>query len=100
LHATYWDAPEKIAAQNPVTFAHKMRTPTLITHGALDYRVPDQNGLAYYNTLKARGVDARLVWFPDENHWILKAANSRQWYGEVFQWLQSHQPTKRAKRKN
>jgi dipeptidyl aminopeptidase/acylaminoacyl peptidase len=90
LHATYWDAPEKVAAQNPITFAHKMNTPTLITHGALDYRVPDTNGLQYYNTLKARGIDTRLLWFPDENHWILKPANSYQWYGEVFDWLKTH----------
>ena len=53
-----------------------MRTPTLVIHGALDYRVPDAQGLAYYNTLKARGVDARLLWFPDENHWVLKPRNS------------------------
>ena len=61
-------------------------------HGALDYRVPDQQGLAYYNTLKARGVGARLVWFPDENHWILKPRNSRLWYGEYFAWLKAHDP--------
>ena len=48
------------------------QTPTLVIHGAQDYRVPDAQGLAYYNTLKARGVDARLLWFPDENHWVLK----------------------------
>ena len=69
-----------------------MQTPTLVIHGALDYRVPDQQGLAYYNTLKARGVDARLVWFPDENHWILKPRNSRLWYGEFFAWLKAHDP--------
>ena len=58
-------------------------------HGALDYRVPDGQGLAYYNTLKARGVDAaRLLWFPDENHWILKPRNSKLWYGEFFAWLE------------
>ena len=57
----------------PARFAGRMKTPTLVIHGALDYRVPDGQGLAYYNTLKARGVDARLVWFPDENHWILAA---------------------------
>ena len=67
-----------------------MDTPTLVIHGALDYRVPDAQGLAYYNTLKARGVDARLVWFPDENHWILKPRNSRLWYAEFFAWLKRH----------
>jgi dipeptidyl aminopeptidase/acylaminoacyl peptidase len=92
LHATYWADPAKVAAQSPISFAAKMHTPTLISHGALDYRVPDHNGLAYYNTLKARGISARLLWFPDENHWILKAPNARQWYGEVFDWLAANEP--------
>ena len=52
--------------------------------------MPDAKGLAYYNTLKARGVDARLLWFPDENHWVLKPANSRQWHQEVHAWLARH----------
>jgi dipeptidyl aminopeptidase/acylaminoacyl peptidase len=61
-----------------------------VIHGALDYRVPDAQGLAYYNTLKARRVDARLLWFPDENHWVLKPANSRLWYEEFQAWLGGH----------
>ncbi|MFM7703737.1 MAG: prolyl oligopeptidase family serine peptidase, partial [Rubrivivax sp.] len=72
LGATYWDDPARVQAQSPVTFAGAMHTPTFVTHGALDYRVPDHNGLALYNTLQARGVPARLLWFPDENHWVLK----------------------------
>ncbi len=99
LHTTYWDAPAKVAAQSPVTFAARMNTPTLITHGALDYRVPDHNGLAYYNTLKARGVPSRLLWFADENHWVLKAPNSKQWYGEVFAWLETHRPSGERKKR-
>ncbi len=90
LGAWHWDNPKKVASQSPVTFAGNMQTPTLVIHGALDYRVPDAQGLAYYNTLKARGVDARLLWFPDENHWILKPRNSKQWYGEFFDWLAQH----------
>ncbi len=86
----YWDDPAKIAAMSPSAFAQNMKTPTLVIHGAQDYRVPDAQGLAYYNTLKARGVDARLVWFPDENHWVLKPRNSRLWYGEFFEWLRRH----------
>ncbi|MEP7303264.1 MAG: S9 family peptidase [Caldimonas sp.] len=92
LGAWYWDDPAKIQSQSPDTFAARMATPTLVIHGALDYRVPDQQGLAYYNTLKARGVAARLLWFPDENHWILKPRNSRLWYGEFFAWLEAHDP--------
>jgi len=90
LDAFYWKDPEKVRAQSPHAFAHRMGTPTLVTHGNNDYRVPDTNGLAYYNTLLMRGVPARLVWFPDENHWVLTPRNSRLWYQEVFAWLEAH----------
>jgi dipeptidyl aminopeptidase/acylaminoacyl peptidase len=90
LGASYWDDMAKVHAQSPHAFAAKMKTPTLVVHGALDYRVPDAQGLAYYNTLKARGVEARLVWFPDENHWVLKPRNSRLWYREYFDWLKRY----------
>jgi dipeptidyl aminopeptidase/acylaminoacyl peptidase len=90
LGAWYWDDMAKVQSQSPHAFAKAMQTPTLVVHGAMDYRVPDQQGLAYYNTLKAKGVDARLVWFPDENHWVLKPRNSKLWYGEFFDWLKRH----------
>jgi dipeptidyl aminopeptidase/acylaminoacyl peptidase len=90
LGAWYWDDMARVHAQSPHAFAQNMKTPTLVIHGQLDYRVPDAQGLAYYNTLKARGVAARLVWFPDENHWILKPRNSKLWYGEFFDWLKRH----------
>ena len=90
LGAAYWDDMAKVHAQSPHAHAGAMTTPTLVIHGALDYRVPDAQGLAYYNTLKSRGVDARLVWFPDENHWVLKPRNSKLWYGEFFDWLKRH----------
>jgi dipeptidyl aminopeptidase/acylaminoacyl peptidase len=89
---------DKVHAQSPHAFAKNMQTPTLVVHGALDYRVPDQQGLAYYNTLKARGIDARLLWFPDENHWVLKPRNSKLWYGEYFAWLERHDPAARPAR--
>ena len=99
LGGWYWDDPARVARQSPISWAHQMSTPTLVIHGALDYRVPDSQGLAYYNTLKARGVDARLLWYPDENHWILKPRNSRLWYGEFFAWLARHDlATKRTRR--
>jgi dipeptidyl aminopeptidase/acylaminoacyl peptidase len=90
LGAAYWDDPARVAAQSPHAFAKAFKTPTLIIHGAMDYRVPDAQGLAYYNTLKSLGVPSRLVWFPDENHWVLKPRNSRLWYGEFFAWLDKH----------
>ena len=90
LGAWYWDDMAQVHGQSPHAFAKNFRTPTLVIHGALDYRVPDGQGLAYYNTLKAQNVDARLLWFPDENHWILKPRNSKLWYGEFFGWLKRH----------
>ncbi|HET9576450.1 MAG TPA: S9 family peptidase [Usitatibacter sp.] len=87
LGALYWENPRRVDAQNPRARAERMKTPTLVIHGLLDYRVPDSQGLAYYNTLKSKGVPARLVFFPDENHWILKPQNSRLWYRELFAWL-------------
>ncbi len=89
----YWDDMAQVARQSPHAYADQMQTPTLVIHGALDYRVPDAQGLAYYNTLKAKGVDARLLWFPDENHWILKPRNSQLWYAEFFGWLKRHDKT-------
>jgi dipeptidyl aminopeptidase/acylaminoacyl peptidase len=92
LGAWYWDDMAQVHRQSPHAAAQNMSTPTLVIHGALDYRVPDAQGLAYYNTLKARKVDSRLLWFPDENHWVLKPRNSKLWYGEFFDWLKRHDP--------
>ena len=99
LGAWYWDDMARVHRQSPHAVVSNMQTPTLVIHGALDYRVPDAQGLAYYNTLKAKGVDARLLWYPDENHWILKPRNSRQWYGEYFDWLKRHDPALQPKRR-
>ena len=90
LGADYWDNAELIARQSPSSLAGQMNTPMLVSHGARDHRVPDAQGLAHYNTLKARGVPARLLWFPDEHHWIDGPRNSRLWYREVLDWLGRH----------
>lgn len=99
LAARYWQDMPRVLAQSPHAFAHAMRTPTLVTHGARDWRVPDANGLAYYNTLKARGVPARLLWFPDENHWIQKPRNSLLWYREFLDWIARYTAPRRARSK-
>ena len=88
--AWYWKDMKKVESQNPRAFARNMTTPTLVIHGAQDFRVPETQGFQYYNTLKAKKVPARLVHFPDENHWILKPQNSRLWYGEFFGWIRRY----------
>src|SRR5262249_56111447 len=80
----------KIDKQSPQRFAAAFKTPTLIMHGEKDYRVPVTQGFEYYNTLKLKGVPTRLVYFPDENHWILKPQNSILWYREFFAWLNKY----------
>ena len=86
LGAFHWDDEARVLKQSPHHYARNFKTPTLVIHGALDYRVPYQQGLAYYNTLRVLRVPSRLVFFPDENHWILKPQNSRLWYKEFFDW--------------
>ncbi|MFO1251202.1 MAG: S9 family peptidase [Inhella sp.] len=99
LHARYWEDPARVAAQSPHSAAQHFQTPTLVIHGARDYRVPDCNGLAYYNTLQARGIEARLLWFPDENHWVLKPRNSKLWYQEFLDWVERHDLPAKPKQK-
>jgi len=82
-----WEGIEVIDRWNPARFASGFTTPMLVLHGEKDYRVPVSQGLECYGVLKAKGVPARLVYFPDENHWVLKPANSMLWYREVLGWI-------------
>ncbi len=61
-------------------------------HGQLDQRVPVNHGIELFNTLQKRGVPSKLVYFPDENHWVLKPQNSLFWYQNVREWLQRYAP--------
>jgi dipeptidyl aminopeptidase/acylaminoacyl peptidase len=71
-------------------FAGNIKTPILVTHGALDYRVPETQGFGLFTALQRRGVASRMVLFPDENHWILKPANRRVWWNEMHNWLKTY----------
>ncbi|MDB5349135.1 MAG: dipeptidyl aminopeptidase/acylaminoacyl peptidase [Planctomycetota bacterium] len=73
--------------QSPSSYAMNFKTPTLVIHGALDFRVPDAQGLGMFTALQRRGVPSRYVWFPDEGHWILKPANRVAWWNEMHSWL-------------
>lgn len=84
---TPWDALERVIEWSPAHNMKDYKTPTLVIHGERDYRVPVGNGLEAYGMLKAMGVPARLIYFPDENHWVLTAQNSIFWYGEFHGWL-------------
>ena len=85
-----WEDPLKVLQQSPHWYAKNFKTPTLITHGEQDFRVPVTQALEYYATLRMLGVPTRLLYFPDEGHFILKPQNSRLWYKEFFDWLEKY----------
>jgi dipeptidyl aminopeptidase/acylaminoacyl peptidase len=90
LGAPPWGDLTRIDRQNAQRLAPNFKTPTLVVHGEKDYRVPITQGLEYYNTLRQKGVATRLLYFPDENHWILKAHNALLWHREVFDWIDKY----------
>jgi dipeptidyl aminopeptidase/acylaminoacyl peptidase len=85
-----WENPQMYARWSPHRFARNFNTPTLVTHGELDFRVPVGEGLQLYTALQRRGVESKLIYFPDEGHWILKPQNSEFWYGQVLEWFKKH----------
>jgi dipeptidyl aminopeptidase/acylaminoacyl peptidase len=87
-----WDGLEAIDRWSPARFAARMRTPMLVTHGERDFRVTVNQGLQCYGLLKAKGVPARLVYFPDEHHWVTQPRNALLWYREVRAWLARERP--------
>ena len=89
-HGEFWDHPEQFRELSPHLQAGNFNTPTLVIHGEQDFRVPVQHGIELFNTLQNRGVRSRLVYFPDENHWVLKQNNSLRWYDEVQTWLSGY----------
>ena len=74
-------------AMSPHKNVTKWNTPLMVIHGAMDYRVPVDQGMAAYNAAQMMGVPSRLLIFPEENHWILKPQNALMWHREYFRWL-------------
>ncbi|EGV42562.1 S9 family peptidase [Bizionia argentinensis JUB59] len=90
---SYWDKSNKVAQKaynefNPITHVSKWNTPILIIQGGKDYRVPIEQGLSAYQAAQLLGVKSKLVYFPEENHWVLKPQNAQVWQHEFFKWLQ------------
>ncbi len=82
-----FEVPENFEKWNPVHHVAQWSKPMLVIHGQLDFRVPYSQGVAAFTALQRRGVPSRLLIFPNENHWVLKPANSIQWHREVEKWL-------------
>jgi dipeptidyl aminopeptidase/acylaminoacyl peptidase len=86
----YYENPQGYEQFNPVNFVSKWRTPMLVVHGEQDFRIPYSQGLGAFTALQRRGVESKLLVFPDENHWVLKPADSVLWYHTVLEWLDTH----------
>jgi dipeptidyl aminopeptidase/acylaminoacyl peptidase len=98
LGGPYWEKPESYRRWSPSSYAKNFKTPTLVVQGELDFRVPTEQGLGMFTALQRRGIESRLLWFPDEGHWVLKPRNSQLWYKTVLDWIDAHsrsEPTAR-----
>ncbi|MDQ6652665.1 MAG: S9 family peptidase [Acidobacteriota bacterium] len=87
---TPWTNPMMYARWSPSNFVKNFKTPILIIHNELDYRVPFGEGLQLFTAAQRMGVESKLLVFPDEGHWVLKPQNSQLWYHTVLDWLDKH----------
>lgn len=83
-----WETnPAEFEKYSPHRYAQNFKTPNLIIHNELDFRVPISQGLALFATLQRKGVPSKLLYFPDEGHWVQKPQNSELWHKTIFEWL-------------
>ena len=85
-HGIPWETPD-FDRSSPHRFAANFKTPNLIIHNELDFRVPLSDGLSLFTVLQRKGVPSKLLYFPDEGHWVLKPQNSELWHKTIFEWL-------------
>jgi dipeptidyl aminopeptidase/acylaminoacyl peptidase len=86
----YFAVPNNHEKFNPVHHVNKWKTPMLVIQGDLDFRIPTAQALSTFTALQRKGIDSKLLVFPDENHWVLKPANSLQWHHTVLGWLDQY----------
>lgn len=87
---TPYEVPKNYEKFNPVNHVAKWRVPMLVVQGEKDYRVPVDQGLSTFTALQRKGIESKLLYFPDENHWVLKPQNSILWHDTVNAWLKQH----------
>lgn len=89
LKGAYWDkpTPKAYSTFNPSDYVNKWNTPIMIIQGGLDFRVPTEQGLQAFKAAQLKGLKSKLLYFPNENHWVSKAHNALVWQHEFFNWL-------------
>jgi dipeptidyl aminopeptidase/acylaminoacyl peptidase len=85
-----WLKPQAYEKSSPANYVQNIQTPMLLVQGALDFRVPEGQAFQLFTALQRRGVSSRLLYFPDEGHWVLKPQNSQLWYKTVLEWLDKY----------
>jgi dipeptidyl aminopeptidase/acylaminoacyl peptidase len=94
LGGSYWDSTNIVAqrsfASSPNLFVDKWDTPILVIHGEKDFRIPYTEGMQAFNAARLKNLPARLLIFPEENHWVLSAQNGILWQREFFGWLDKY----------
>jgi dipeptidyl aminopeptidase/acylaminoacyl peptidase len=84
---TPWQRPELYKKHDPAQYIQNWRTPMLVVHGEQDFRVPDTQGIGTFTALQRRGIESKLLYFPDEGHGIQKPHNIIQYYNTVVEWF-------------
>ncbi|MBA5690418.1 S9 family peptidase [Rugamonas apoptosis] len=87
---SYFNVPQNHEKFNPVSLVANWKTPMLVVQGEQDFRIPTTQGLGTFTALQRRGIPSKLLMFPDENHWVLKPANSLLWHHTVLDWLDTY----------
>ncbi len=90
FRGTPWTNRALYRKWSPSEYAAQFKTPTLVVHGQLDYRVDVSEGFQLFTTLQRLKVPSRMLYFPDEGHWVLKPQNSQLWYKTVNAWVDSY----------
>ncbi len=92
LGGAYWDEPRPVSydRHSPHLYVRNWDTPMLLIHGELDYRVPVTESMQAFTVLQSKGIESRLLLFPQENHWILTPQNSLLWHSEFYNWLDAY----------
>ena len=94
---TPWTNPAMYSRWSPHKFVQNFNTPILIIHGELDYRVPIGEGMQLFTAVQRKGIDSKILIFPDEGHWVLKPQNLQLWFNTILDWVDKYlQPTSRA----
>ena len=90
FQGTPWQNRSLYQKWSPHMYADNFKTPMLVVHGALDFRVPEGQAMELFSTLQVKGVESKFLYFPDEFHFVVKPQNAQLWWKTVFDWFEQH----------